>query len=173
MHIQSINTVNLAGYIGSVNISQGQHGPFGTISISYTDSWKDKNNNWQEKTHYIDVAVDGKRLQKLFAQLQKGDFLAIEGKLIQEQWQDKQSGANRSALKVRMLSVVTHLPKVAKQCLQQNGLAKQPNQNGNQQGGGFQGGQQGGGYQGGQQGGGYQGGQQGGRNNMPNQGGYQ
>ncbi len=122
------NSVTIEGNIANIDVKQGQHGYFGSITVAVNNSYKDQNDNWVEQTAFVDVNVGGKFLSKLKAAPNKGDRIELEGKLVTEKWQDKTTGANRSALKVQALKLVRHVEKSAIDCLKQAGFI-QVNQN--------------------------------------------
>ena len=56
--------------------------------------------NAKDETVFVDVNVWGKQAELIGQYCQKGDPLFIEGRLTLEQWQDKNTGRNRSRLTV-------------------------------------------------------------------------
>jgi single-strand DNA-binding protein len=58
------------------------------------------NNQEHEEVCFIDVVVWGKQAESSGRYLEKGAPVLIEGRLQLDQWQDKNSGANRSKLRV-------------------------------------------------------------------------
>lgn len=130
------NSVNLAGNIAQVNIQNGQHGPFGSVSIAADDGYYKKGQNgqqgeWIDRTHFIEVNMNSKSLQSLKQTLNIGDQLSIEGKLVVEKWQDSQTSQNRNATKVECLKIVGHIPKSVIDAAKQAGVI-QTGQNQNQ-----------------------------------------
>lgn len=128
-----LNTVNLAGNISQVNIQNGQYGSFGNVTIAVDDGYYKKGQNgadgeWIDRTHFVEVKVDANNLKSLKANLQKGDQLQIEGKLIVEKWQDSQTGQNRSAMKVDCKTIVCHIPKAVIDAAKQAGVIQTGNQ---------------------------------------------
>ena len=70
-------------------------------SMAINRKWFDKNTQQQnEETTFVDFTLWGKTAEIAAQYLRKGSPLLLEGRLQQEQWQDKQSGQNRSKLKV-------------------------------------------------------------------------
>lgn len=60
----------------------------------------DGSGNWNEETTFVDVTVWGNTAENAQKYLAKGRAVFIEGRLQLDTWQDKQSGQNRSKLKV-------------------------------------------------------------------------
>lgn len=58
------------------------------------------NNQEQEEVCFVDVIVWGKQAESCGRYLEKGSPALIEGRLQLDQWQDKNSGASRSRLRV-------------------------------------------------------------------------
>lgn len=56
--------------------------------------------NGQEKTSFIEVTVWGKSAENCQKYLSKGSRIYIEGYIDQDRWQDRNTGANKSKLKV-------------------------------------------------------------------------
>jgi single-strand DNA-binding protein len=67
------------------------------INHRYRDS---KTNEWREEATFVDVDLFGKQAETAKQYLSKGRGVLIEGRLRLDQWEDKQTGAKRSKLKV-------------------------------------------------------------------------
>lgn len=67
------------------------------INHRYKDS---KTNEWREDVTFVDVDLFGKQAETAKQYLSKGRPVMIEGRLRLDQWEDKQTGAKRSRLKV-------------------------------------------------------------------------
>lgn len=71
------------------------------IGLAVNRSWFDKaSNSRKEQTTFIDVTLWGRTAEVANEYLAKGRSVLIEGRLQLDQWQDKESGQNRSKLKV-------------------------------------------------------------------------
>lgn len=70
------------------------------IGLAIKDVYVDKAGNKQERVDFVDVTFWGKQAETLCRWKQKGDPLLVEGRLRLETWQDRESGKNRSKLKV-------------------------------------------------------------------------
>lgn len=123
------------------------------ITLAINEKYKD-----QESTHFVDVTFWGKQAETLCRWKKQGDPLLVEGALQQDKWVDKESGKNRSKLKVRGWSF-TFI-----------GRPGSGDSGGNQGGGGNY--NQGGGNRGGNQGGGNDPSRASGPNGGGGQGGY-
>ena len=71
------------------------------IGLAVNRSWFDRNSNSRkEETTFIEVTLWGKSAEVAGEYLSKGRSVLIEGRLQLDTWQDKDSGQNRSKLKV-------------------------------------------------------------------------
>ena len=61
---------------------------------------KKSGDEWVEETTFVDVTLWGRTAEIASQYLQKGSPVLIEGKLKMDSWEDKDSGAKRSKLKV-------------------------------------------------------------------------
>jgi len=59
----------------------------------------------REETCFVDVEVWGRQAENCAKYLQKGRSALIEGRLQQDQWQDKNTGESRSKIRVRAETV--------------------------------------------------------------------
>jgi len=67
------------------------------VNNRYKDS---KTNEWREEATFVDVDLFGKQAETAKQYLSKGRSVMIEGRLKLDQWEDKQTCAKRSRLKV-------------------------------------------------------------------------
>lgn len=103
--------------------------PVTELRMAINRQWYDKQtNSRKEDTTFVDVTVWGRTAEVAGEYLSKGRPVLIEGRLQLDTWQDKETGQNRSKLKV----VCENMTMLG--------------------GGGGGGGQRGGGYQGGEAG---------------------
>jgi single-strand DNA-binding protein len=70
------------------------------ITLAINDVWYDSNRNKQERVTFVDITVWGKQAETLCRWKKQGDPLLVEGRLQQDKWVDKESGKNRTKLKV-------------------------------------------------------------------------
>ena len=180
MKIVKLNTCHLAGNVSNVSIQSGQNGRFGTLSIAVDDGYFKKSENnqagqWVERTYFVELKVNETVIKKFYVQPVKGDQLVIDGKLVMESWKDKNSGQDRTAIKVQVAHVVSHTPKTLIDLGKSQGIIPvNQSQQQNQSQGGFQQNQSQGGFQQNQSQGGFQQNQpQGGFQQNQPQGGFQ
>ena len=70
------------------------------IGMAINRRWKGESGEMQEETTFVDVDAFGRQAEVIAQYTKKGRPLMIEGRLRFDQWDDKQTGAKRSALKV-------------------------------------------------------------------------
>lgn len=68
--------------------------------IAINRTWKDDNDQKQEETTFVDLTFFGKRGETIAKYVKKGQPIYIEGRLQLDTWQDKDTGQQRSKLKV-------------------------------------------------------------------------
>ena len=68
------------------------------LSVAVNESWRDENNVWQNKAHYVDVTVWGD-MAELCANLTKGESVLVAGRLTNDSWTDIH-GQKRTATKI-------------------------------------------------------------------------
>ena len=71
-----------------------------SLRIACNTRRKDASGNWTDKPNYFDVTVWGAQGENCATYLSKGRPVAIDGRLEWREWQDKESGANRSAVEI-------------------------------------------------------------------------
>lgn len=99
----SFNKVIIAG-----NVSRDievRHIPSGTavadVSLAINSQWKDKTTNEKhEEVTFVECTLWGRTAELAGEYLKKGSAVLFEGALKQESWEDKETGAKRSKLKV-------------------------------------------------------------------------
>ncbi len=74
--------------------------PIGNLSVAVNDRRKAQDGSWEDYPSYFDCSLLGERAQKLQPYLTKGTKVTVSGKLRQRRWQDKETGANRSAVEI-------------------------------------------------------------------------
>ena len=70
------------------------------LGLALNRVWTGENGQRQEETTFVDVTVWGRAAENAAQYLQKGRSVLVEGRLQMETWQDKQTGQERSKLKV-------------------------------------------------------------------------
>ena len=72
-----------------------------SFGVAVNDRWRNpQTQQWEDRPNYIDCVMFGNRAQSLANILHRGMKVAIEGKLRWSQWQDRESGKNRSKIEV-------------------------------------------------------------------------
>ena len=94
-----INSVTLAGNLTrDIELRSTANGyTIGYLSIAVNDRRKSKaTGEWEDVPYFFDAKLLGTRAEKLAGALTKGAHIVIQGKLEQERWDDKETGAKRS-----------------------------------------------------------------------------
>jgi len=98
-----VNKVILIGNLGKdpeVRYTQGGQA-VANLRIATSRSWTDKQSGQRkEETEWHDVEVWGKQAEQCGEYLAKGRQIYVEGRLKTDKWQDKQSGQDRSRVKI-------------------------------------------------------------------------
>ena len=98
-----VNKVILVGNLGKdpeVRYTAGGQA-VANLRIATSRSWTDKQSGQRkEETEWHDVEVWGKQAEQCGEYLAKGRQVYVEGRLKTDKWQDKQSGQERSKVKV-------------------------------------------------------------------------
>lgn len=95
--MSSLNKVTLIGNVGKdPEIRNTQTGnTFALLSLSTSESWKDKNGNKQDKTEWHNIVIYNEGIAKVVqSYVKKGSKVYIEGALQTRKWQDK-DGSDR------------------------------------------------------------------------------
>lgn len=81
-----------------------RHTPSGkqvtTLSIAVNRDTKDAQGNKQQETSFLSVTCLGKIAELAAQYLSRGREVMVEGRLKMQQWQDKQTGQNRTRLDI-------------------------------------------------------------------------
>ena len=109
----SINSVSISGNLG--RDPELRVTPTGTsvlsLSVAVNDRVRDQQTGeWRDRANWVDVVVFGSRADGIAPFLAKGSKVAVSGRLRWSQWQDKQTGTNRSKLEVIADEVVFLTP---------------------------------------------------------------
>ena len=70
------------------------------LGLAVNRSWRNAEGQQQDETTFVDVDAFGKQAETLGQYMQKGRPILIEGRLKLDQWEDKNTGQNRSKLGV-------------------------------------------------------------------------
>lgn len=91
-----INKAILQGRVGKdPEVRSTQGGKVANLTLATSESWKDRNGEWQEKTQWHNVVIWNEGSVKYVENnVRKGDMLFVEGMIETRKWQD-QSGNDR------------------------------------------------------------------------------
>lgn len=70
------------------------------LSVAMNEKYKDKSGQMQESVTFIEVEIWGKCGEMINTRYRKGDSITLHGKLKQDNWEDRETGAKRSKLKM-------------------------------------------------------------------------
>jgi single-strand DNA-binding protein len=70
------------------------------LGLALNRVWNAENGERQEETTFVDVTVWGRTAENAAKYLQKGRSVLVEGRLHMDSWQDKETGQDRTRLKV-------------------------------------------------------------------------
>jgi single-strand DNA-binding protein len=100
-----MNTVVIDGFIGDVETRFSNAGlAIAKFSVSVNNGKKQPDGSWSKDYHYFDCVCFGQTAEST-AKLPAKSRVLLAGKLQQEKWQDKQSGANRSKVSIIVESI--------------------------------------------------------------------
>lgn len=96
-----MNSVNIIGRVG--RDPELRYTPSNMavldLGLALTDRVK-RGEKWEDETSWIEVTFFGKTAETVSKYVAKGDNLGVSGRLKQDEWTDKESGAKRSKVKV-------------------------------------------------------------------------
>jgi single-strand DNA-binding protein len=96
-----VNRVILIGNLGrDPEVRSLENGAMvAKFSLATSESYRDKENNWQELTEWHDIIVWRTVAERAEKSLKKGMTIYLEGKLTHRTWQDK-DGNNRKTTEI-------------------------------------------------------------------------
>ena len=98
-----MNKVILTGNIGSeLDVKDFQNSSVANFSLATTENVK-KGDNWEEETTWHNVRMWNR--PGLRPYLTKGARILVEGKLVYDQWKDKQTDTKRTKAVVEVTSI--------------------------------------------------------------------
>ncbi|WP_242392139.1 single-stranded DNA-binding protein [Anaeromyxobacter oryzisoli] len=98
-----VNKVILVGFVGNdVEVSYTPGGQAVVkLRLATSRGWTDRDSGQRKtETEWHDVEVWGKRAEACGEHLAKGSRVYVEGRIKTDFWKDKQSGDNRSRVKI-------------------------------------------------------------------------
>lgn len=102
MSIKSLNKVCLIGNVGQEpkTGTTKNDKPWATFSLATSESYKNKNGEWQEETEWHTVKTFNERICNLVTNfVKKGSKIYIEGQIKTRKWTDD-SGADRYSTEI-------------------------------------------------------------------------
>lgn len=75
------------------------------FSLAVNERWKTRDGQQRERVLFIDCENWGAAAEVCGKYLRKGRSVLVEGKLVQETWEDRQTGAKRSKFSLRAENV--------------------------------------------------------------------
>lgn len=98
-----MNSVNVIGRLTKANEPKQYNSQNGNgLVLKNTIAIKGKK---KDESYFIDFTAWGKTAEYLAQYSNKGDKIAISGELVQESWQDNQSGQTRSKISINAVNV--------------------------------------------------------------------
>lgn len=91
------NSIQLIGYLGrepEIRVLNGGR-KVGQVSIATSDSFKDDNGEWQQRTQWHNLVAWGYQAEYLEKYLHKGSFIGIRGKLTHRSFESKDGKNNQ------------------------------------------------------------------------------
>lgn len=88
----TVNKHTILGFVGQdPEIRQNSKGnPFGRFSVATSESWKNQTGEWQERTDWHTIIVNGYLADKAKKDLKKGSRVYVEGKSRKRKWVNDQ-----------------------------------------------------------------------------------
>ena len=107
----NLNKVQLAGRLTrDPEIKHTTGTAIADFSLAVTRYYKNNAGENVEETDFIDVTAFGRSAEIIGKRLRKGNSVYLEGRLKLDQWQDPETNAKRSRLKVVAESMHTQKP---------------------------------------------------------------
>ena len=72
------------------------------LGMAINRYWRNQDGQQQEETTFVDVDAFGRQAETIGQYLKKGRPIMVEGRLKLDQWEDKQTGQNRSKMGVTL-----------------------------------------------------------------------
>lgn len=97
-----INKFQVSGNVGKdPEIRQVGDKKVANFSLAATESYKDKQGEWQNITDWFNIVVWGRKAEYVENYVKKGSNLYIEGQLKNRSWEDKE-GNKRNSIEVML-----------------------------------------------------------------------
>ena len=95
----NINTVVIGGHLGRDPERESDAHP-AKFSVAVTETWKDGNDEKQERTNWIQVVAWNGNADVAMQRLKSGDPVVIEGSFRSSEWEDAETKKKRSKVEV-------------------------------------------------------------------------
>lgn len=107
--MSNVNSVTVSGNLTrDIELRKTQSDfTIGSASIAVERS-KKVGDDWETETSFFDVTIFGGTAEFAARKLRKGDLVTIQGRLEQQTWEDKDTGAKRSKVVVIATAVDSH-----------------------------------------------------------------
>jgi len=104
----SMNAVHVLGNLTrDIELVYAQSGtPIANIGLAVNNRTK-RGEEWVDEPCFLDVTYFGKHAEWCAGNLAKGSQVGVDGKLVMDQWEDKNTGQKRS--KIKILAQKVHL----------------------------------------------------------------
>lgn len=101
--MSDVNVVVVTGRLTrDVEVKHLQNSAVANLSLAVNRTWYDKGSGQKrEEVAFVDVAVFGKQAENAGQHLSRGSKVLVQGSLKEDRWEDKQSGAKRSRMKIQ------------------------------------------------------------------------
>lgn len=97
----SINSVTISGNVTRDPDSRVAASGTNVLKFSVAVNERRKSNDgWEDYASYIDCVMFGKRAEAISRYIKKGTKVAVQGKLSQDRWKDRNTGESRSKVQV-------------------------------------------------------------------------
>lgn len=97
----SINSVTISGNVTRDPDSRVAASGTNVLKFSVAVNERRKSNDgWEDYASYIDCVMFGKRAEAISRYIKKGTKVAVQGRLSQDRWKDRNTGESRSKVQV-------------------------------------------------------------------------
>lgn len=99
--MENVNVVSISGNL--TRDAEMIYANSGAAILKFSiavNSRRKEGEEWKDVASFFDLVMFGKRAEALSRFLTKGVMVFVEGKLEQQRWQDKESGANKSRVQI-------------------------------------------------------------------------
>jgi single-strand DNA-binding protein len=103
-----INVVVVSGRATRDADAIGQKGA--NIRLVTNTSYKDKDDEWQEKAHYFTVKLWGDHLSKKGLEVKRGEAITVAGRLEYEEWEGKDGKRSEVVINAQTIVATAKAP---------------------------------------------------------------